>query len=147
MSTTTTTILSALQEEMEDTIRTGDPTKNYRTDPVAILRGTVNMLNIKDYPVVCFRVEEEIPTDFFGDAGDYNLHFTIYGFAKTDMIDGADYILDLAHDCLYFLFNDFSYASDIREIGEVVYSEGNVDRPSMFAFDVYLKYAYTNTNI
>ena len=144
---TITTLLTTLVDEMKDKINTANDAYPYRTDPNEIYQGLKALTDVRAFPVICCELGEEELTEYFGDSGHGIARIIVYGYSETDNVDNRNTIRDLAHDALYFLFNSYTYASDIMNFSSIEYFPGTAGRPAGFLFDFEVKYEFTNTNI
>lgn len=139
-------IFITIEDEMKAKINTSN---SYSTDPT-ILRGFYTALTVpkEAFPVICFTPQNERLTRTMSEAGHGIVNILFYGYSQTDGVDKVGTIRELAHDTIYFLFNEFSYRSVLSDEDlNIRYFEGSTDRPSGFTFEINIKYDFTNSNL
>jgi hypothetical protein len=140
------TMLVAIEDELKDKVKSSN---NYNTDPT-ILRGFYTALDVpkEAFPAICFTIQNEQLTRTMSEAGYGIVNILFYGYSQTDGSDKVGVIRELAHDTIYFLFNEFSYRNVLSDEDlDIRYFEGSTDRPSGFTFEINIKYDFTNPTV
>lgn len=140
------TLLDKLQTDMEDNI---DPSNSYSSKPV-VKRGIYTARDLEgNLPAVCFICYAEGELEYMGDDISSEIFIRIYGFTETDE-NGKDDIKKLAHDVIFFLYNDdFTYYNKVWIISNIAYLEPTMPNQPIgeFVFDIKLRNDGTYTNL
>lgn len=141
------TILKQLKTDLRDYIkstRTSTGGRRFKSDLAEVRRGIHSSKDFEYFPVVCFTCfSDEVENEFGGD-GTRWLSIYLYGYdsvsgyANDD--DAYDAIHDLALDIEEFLYNDFTYTSNVL-IGDIIIYEAGVE-PDTTWFEASLRIKY-----
>jgi len=142
MATTVETILDTLKSDLKDYVKVS---RGYNTTPTTILKGSFGPDEVsKSFPVIGFDITSEEFESQMGDTGFAYVYLDIYGYTYTDGVDRIDAIRKLAHDVLYFIYNDFTYTDEVSLLEPMEYGGF---KTLMFRLPIRIRYEWTTTNI
>lgn len=138
-------IITQFKEDLEDKFKT---TLGYNTDPIVRYGVYWPTETETSPPTICYTDTNIAVEEVFGEAGHGWLKLLIYGWTENDGLGDTTNIHNLSLDMLYFLFNDFTYISDLGSIGDLEIFPGDENiQISFFRLEVEVKFDFTNTNI
>lgn len=136
------TILDSLEEDMKKYIKISS---DYRTTPTVVFRGAFGPNEVQSFPAIGFDITgEDLSIIYQNDEGLAYVELDLYGYAYSDGVDRISDVRNLAHDVLYFIYNDFTYTDNVEIVDKLEYYG---HKTLVFRLPIRISYEYDYTTI